>query len=62
MLHGLKSIASFLGCSTLTVRALVAAGAPVRVRGCARGLGRRGRRYLADSEARASWVRCEGGR
>lgn len=56
MLQGLKVIAAHLGpdVSPYVVKQLAREGAPVRRLG--KGRGRNGARYIADSDALASWV------
>jgi hypothetical protein len=58
ILVGSKEIASFLGIHRARIYMLVSCGAPVRVVQRKRG-DARSRRYLADGDALASWVRCE---
>jgi hypothetical protein len=51
MLHGIKTIAEFLGCSEKRVRSLVLYGLPVRVTGYGHG-----KRYIANQRKLSTWL------
>lgn len=51
ILHGVKAIAMWLGCSSRRVRGLVRAGAPILVTGTGDG-----RRYLASTQELRRWL------